>query len=90
MHELFSQYGTVELVSVPRNRDSGQPRGFAFVDMSTPEEVEKCIAELDETVVGGRLIRVTKSKPKGQITKQELRVEPEGTQKIYVGNISFG
>ena len=40
---LFSQHGTVESVSVITDRDTGRPRGFAFVTMSSPEEAQKAI-----------------------------------------------
>jgi len=90
VRDLFTEYGKVELVSVPRNRDTGQPRGFAFVDMSTPEELEEAVTALDGSNYEGRQIRVMKSQPKGEIAKTEFRKEPEGTKKVYVGNIRFG
>ena len=47
--ELFEQHGTVETVNVVTDRDTGRPRGFAFVEMGSEEEARKAIAE-----VGGK------------------------------------
>lgn len=87
---LFEPHGTVELVSIPRRKESGQPRGFAFVDMGSAEELDAAVSAVDGSVFGGRQLRVNKSVPKEQVPRQDLRTEPEGTKKIYVGNIPFG
>lgn len=91
VRDLFTEYGKVELVSIPKNKETGQPRGFAFVDLSSDEEVEAAVAGLDGTSFEGRMLRVTKSVPKNQLEKRrETFREPEGYKKIYVGNIPFG
>jgi RNA recognition motif-containing protein len=90
--ELFEKFGTVDLVTMPLKRESQQPRGFAFVDMSSPEELEAAIEGTHEQSFGGRTIRVSKSVPKEQLEERprviDDRVEP-GMKKIYVGNIPF-
>lgn len=88
LRDLFSQHGTVELVSIPINKENGKARGFAFVDMSSQEEVQAAIENLSGTDVGGRSIRVSESLPKDQAKKQ-VKVVDEGAQKIYVGNFPF-
>jgi RNA recognition motif-containing protein len=95
LRDLFSQYGTVELVNIPRDRATGDPRGFAFVDMATPDEVETAISALDGYTVDSRSIRVSKSMPKAEVEKLSpasyQRNSPvEGATKLYVGNIPFG
>lgn len=70
---MFSESGTVELVSIPVNRETGDGRGFAFVDMSSPEEVEAAIENCAGTSFGGRTIRVSKSLPKDQVKKQAVK-----------------
>lgn len=73
VRDLFAEFGTVELVSVPRNRETGQARGFAFVDMATREELDKAIAGVDGLMYGGRTIRVAESLPKDQIVKESTK-----------------
>lgn len=91
VRDFFAQHGKVELVSVPRNKETGLPRGFAFVDMSTEEELEAAVANLDGVMFNERLLRVTKSVPKEEIKKTPRNKSPEPVdgQKIYVGNLPF-
>jgi RNA recognition motif-containing protein len=90
--EIFEKYGIVELVTMPLKRESMQPRGFAFVDMSSPEELDAAIAGTHEMVFGDRILWVMKFMPKDQLEEKprkiDDRVEP-GMKKIYVGNIPF-
>jgi RNA recognition motif-containing protein len=64
LRSLFEQYGTVDRVSVIRDRDTGQPRGFAFVEMSDESQAERAIAALNGTNFGGRAINVSEARPK--------------------------
>eukprot|EP00521_Asterionellopsis_glacialis_P014551 CAMPEP_0195292048 /NCGR_PEP_ID=MMETSP0707-20130614/8581_1 /TAXON_ID=33640 /ORGANISM="Asterionellopsis glacialis, Strain CCMP134" /LENGTH=363 /DNA_ID=CAMNT_0040352427 /DNA_START=35 /DNA_END=1126 /DNA_ORIENTATION=+ len=91
IRDLFAEFGKVELVSVPRNNETGKSRGFAFVDMSSEEELQAAIDALNGTQLAGRTIRVNKSLPKDKMTKKPRnRNEVEdGFMKIYVGNIPF-
>ena len=61
---LFAAYGNVERVSLITDRDTGQPRGFGFVEMSNDGEAERAIAELNGREVGGRAINVNEARPK--------------------------
>jgi cold-inducible RNA-binding protein len=61
---LFAAYGTVERVNLITDRDTGQPRGFGFVEMSNDAEAERAIAELNGRDVGGRAINVNEARPK--------------------------
>lgn len=63
LQSLFSQHGTVESAKVIMDRDSGQSKGFAFVEMSTDSEAENCIREFNGKDVEGRQIRVSAAKP---------------------------
>ncbi|SRR6267143_7115922 len=64
LRSLFEAYGTVERVNLVTDRDSGQPRGFAFVEMANDAEAEKAIAGLNGTDLGGRAINVNEARPK--------------------------
>jgi cold-inducible RNA-binding protein len=61
---LFAAYGTVDRVNLITDRDSGQPRGFGFVEMSNDGEAERAIAELNGRELGGRAINVNEARPK--------------------------
>ncbi len=64
LRQLFESYGTVERVNMIRDRDTGQPRGFAFVEMTNDGEAEKAIAGINGTNVGGRNLNVSEARPK--------------------------
>jgi cold-inducible RNA-binding protein len=61
---LFSQHGAVETVSVITDRMTGQPRGFAFVEMANRNEAENAISSLNGTALLGRTINVNEARPK--------------------------
>ncbi len=61
---LFFEYGTVETVNVVTDRDTGQPRGFAFVEMPNRSEAEAAIKSLDGKELGGRNLNVSEARPK--------------------------
>ena len=64
IREVFSEYGTVNRVSLPTDRETGRKRGFAFVEMETETEEEAAIGELDGAEWMGREIRLNKAKPR--------------------------
>ncbi|WP_234044644.1 RNA recognition motif domain-containing protein [Haloferula rosea] len=64
LKELFSQYGEVSDVYVPTDRDSGRPRGFAFVTMGSKEAMEAAVKGVDGTEFQGRDLRVNEARPR--------------------------
>jgi cold-inducible RNA-binding protein len=64
LHATFAQYGAVERVNIVTDRDTGQPRGFAFVEMTDRGEAEKAISNLNGTELNGRAINVNEARPK--------------------------
>ena len=64
LQELFGRAGTVETVRVMRDMATGRARGFAFVEMSTDEEAQKAITELNAYQLGGRGLAVNEARPK--------------------------
>jgi RNA recognition motif-containing protein len=64
IREVFSEYGTVQRVVLPIDRETGRMRGFAFVEMSSEGDEDKAIADLDEAEWMGRQLKVNKAKPK--------------------------
>jgi RNA recognition motif-containing protein len=93
---MFEKYGKVELIALPKSKETDQPRGFAFVDLSSNEELEAAVTSLDGTLFRDRTLRVMKSIPQEDREKAEKpkRKVPDprtedGSKKIYVGNIKF-
>ena len=64
LQDTFSQCGTVDSVNVITDRDTGQSKGFAFVEMSSDEEAQKAIQELHGSSLDGHEIKVSEAKPK--------------------------
>ena len=64
LQDLFSQYGAVDSVNVIMNRDTGQSKGFAFVEMSSDGEARNAIQKLNGFTLDGRKIKVNEAKPK--------------------------
>ncbi len=61
LKELFGQHGTVESVAVIMDRETGRPRGFAFVEMSESSAAQDAIRALDGNEFGGRNIKVNEA-----------------------------
>ena len=64
LQELFGRVGTVESVKVMRDMATGRARGFAFVEMSTDEEAQKAITELNAYRLAERGLTVNEARPK--------------------------
>src|SRR5262245_14819874 len=64
LQALFAQAGSVESVRVMRDQMTGRARGFAFVEMSTDEDAQKAINDLNERPFGGRNLTVNEARPK--------------------------
>ena len=62
LREVFSQYGTVSKVQLIMDRETGRPRGFAFVEMS--DGGDQAIAALNGTQLDGRALTVNEAKPR--------------------------
>ena len=64
LRSLFEAYGAVERVSVMTDRDTGEPRGFGFVDMTNDADAVKAIAALNGKDIEGRTLDVKEARPK--------------------------
>lgn len=64
LKEIFAEYGKVNRVSLPTDRETGRKRGFAFVEMEDDAKEDAAIAELDGAEWLGRELKVNKAKPR--------------------------
>lgn len=62
LHDLFAPFGPVRSARVMKDRDTGQSRGFGFVEMDTGEAAQKAIAELNNKEFGGMLLRLSEAR----------------------------
>jgi cold-inducible RNA-binding protein len=64
LRSLFEPFGEISRVNVITDRDTGQARGFAFVEMSNDAEAAKAISSLNGKEVDGRALNVNEARPK--------------------------
>jgi len=64
IRSLFEAYGAVDRVNVVTDRDTGQPRGFAFVEMSDDDAANKAMEGLNGSNLGGRNLNINEARPK--------------------------
>lgn len=64
VRSMFEAYGSVERVSIVTDRDTGQARGFGFVEMSNGSEADRAISELNGRDLDGRALNVNEARPK--------------------------
>jgi RNA recognition motif-containing protein len=60
----FSAYGQVDRVQIVKDRDTGQARGFAFVEMPVNADADKAMAALNGAELGGRTLTVNEARPR--------------------------
>ena len=66
LRALFEPFGQVTRIHVVKDRETGQPRGFAFVEMEKDEEAAKAMSDLNGKEVAGRALRVNEATPKSE------------------------
>ena len=65
IRQAFAQHGEVSAVNVITDRETGRPRGFAFVEMPNSDEAQNAIRNVNETEIAGREVKVNEARPKG-------------------------
>jgi len=79
LRDLFGKHGRVERVSLPHDRATGKPRGFAFVEMPDDVEADRAIRALNGATFGGRTLKVNEARPTPE------RAEPPGNGEHRFG-----
>ncbi len=66
LRHLFEPHGTVDSVNVIMDRETGRPRGFAFVEMADAQSAAAAIDTLNGREIGGRSLRVNEAEERGR------------------------
>ena len=66
VRSMFESYGAVERVSIVTDSDTGQPKGFGFVEMTGDAEAEKAITALNGQELNGRALTINEARPKAE------------------------
>lgn len=66
IRSVFEAYGSVDRVNIVTDRDSGQPRGFGFVEMTNDAEGDRAIDAINGKEVNGRALNVNEARPKSE------------------------
>ena len=64
LNQVFGEFGAVASVSIIKDRETGRPRGFAFVEMPDSNEAAEAIKQLNLREISGRPITVNEARPK--------------------------
>jgi len=81
LEQMFAAHGTVQSAQVIMDRDTGRSKGFGFVEMSSDQEAQTAMKELNGQEVGGRSLTVNEARP---------REERGGGRSGYGGGRSGG
>lgn len=82
LRQVFEDYGQVESATIIMDRDTGQSKGFGFVEMPTESEAQAAIAELNGRQIGGRALTVTEARPRPE---RSDRGGPRGGREMRGG-----
>lgn len=66
IRSLFEEYGTVDRASIVTDRDTGQARGFGFVEMPNDDEAQRAISSLNGRELHGRALTINEARPKAE------------------------
>jgi RNA recognition motif-containing protein len=64
LRTLFAQAGSVVSVALIKDRDTGSPKGFGFVEMGSPNDAQKAISMFNDFQLGDRQIKVNPARPR--------------------------
>ena len=64
LRSLIEPFGQITRIHLATDRETGRPRGFAFVEMANDEEAARAMAALDGKEVSGRNLKVNEARPK--------------------------
>lgn len=71
LQDAFGECGTVDSVQLITDRETGQSKGFAFLEMSSSGEAQRAIQQLNGSTLGDREIRVNEARPEGSQNRRK-------------------
>jgi cold-inducible RNA-binding protein len=71
LRTLFAEFGEIESINVITDRDTGRPKGFAFVEMATDQGARQAISSLNGKLVDDREIKVDNAKPQADRAQRQ-------------------
>jgi cold-inducible RNA-binding protein len=71
LRTLFAEFGEIESVNLITDRDTGRPKGFAFVEMASDQAAQAAITALNGKSVDDREIKVDKAKPQADRSRRQ-------------------
>jgi len=83
LRQAFSEYGAVAEVKIVMDRETGRPRGFAFVEMANGQEAASAIKGLHLREIGGRSITVSEARPRTNQPRRMGGGGPRGGPRRY-------
>ncbi len=86
LRELFAQAGTVTSVAVIKDRDTGQSKGFAFVEFGSQADAQKAISRFNGQKLGERTLTVNVARPKEERSRSGGYGGGGGSRGGYGGN----
>jgi len=82
LRSLFESYGSVETVTLVKDRDTGEARGFGFVEMTQDSEAQAAIAALNGTLLNARALRVNEARAKVQRQSRQSGIRDHRRHQI--------
>lgn len=79
LRDTFAPFGDVRRITVVRDRETGRPRGFGFVDMANPEAAQQAIAALNGKILQGRPLVVSEARARAPAGAREPRPPGSGS-----------
>ena len=73
LQSVFEEYGAIEKTTIIMDRESGQSKGFGFIEMTNDEEAERAIEALNGADLKGRSMKVNKARPRPERPQQRRR-----------------
>jgi RNA recognition motif-containing protein len=77
LRDAFGQFGSVTDVYIANDRETGRPRGFAFVTFSTDTESKLAVEKMNGTDLDGRQLTVNEAKPKEEMNSNRSYGSPD-------------
>jgi RNA recognition motif-containing protein len=66
LKDLFAAYGSVESITIVKDRDTNGPRGLGFVEMTNADEAKVAIESLNGFIVNDRAMKLNEARPKAE------------------------